>query len=176
MSAVTERLSLEQFRKTYGEDVKPYYEYWDGEAIQKAMPTKLHALLQKILTTVLEELGLYSYPELTLRIDPNWEPVPDVAATLKNFDGPYPTAAVDVVVEVLSPPDAFILLEEKCERYAAMGVTDILVFDPVDRKAWSWDRTMKSLIRVSEANLPLRSNGSKIDLADLWRRFDSRLN
>jgi Uma2 family endonuclease len=174
MSAGTQHLTIEQFRNIYGE-TKPYYEYWGGAAIQKAVPTKLHSKLQKLLANVLAELGFHSFTELTLRIDPTWEPIPDVAATVEDFDGPYPTAPVDVVAEVLSPQDTFTLVEEKCERYAAAGVTDILVFDPVDRKAWKWDKTLGGLIRTSGEFMRLDSKRSAIDMETLWARFGSEL-
>ena len=48
MSAVTDKVTLEQFRAAYAE-YKPYYELLNGEAVQKALPTKLHAILQGVL-------------------------------------------------------------------------------------------------------------------------------
>src|SRR6476661_7214350 len=102
MSIAVQRFTLEEFRNVYGDDVKPRYEFWDGEAIQKAVPTKLHAKLQKLLANVLAELGFYSFTELTLRVEPTWEPIPDVAATVEDFDDPYPTKSVEVIAEVLS--------------------------------------------------------------------------
>ncbi len=33
MAAATQHLTLEQFRVAYGENLKPHYEYWDGEAV-----------------------------------------------------------------------------------------------------------------------------------------------
>lgn len=173
MSIAVQRFTLEEFRNVYGDDVKPRYEFWDGEAIQKAVPTKLHAKLQKLLANVLAELGFYSFTELTLRVEPTWEPIPDVAATVEDFDDPYPTKSVDVIAEVLSPQDTFSLVEEKCERYAMSGVTDVLVFDPVDRKVWRWERTLNSLIRIAEQTIRLNSNESVMDLRNIWTRFDS---
>ena len=173
MPAALQRFTLKEFRETYGDDVKPRYEFWDGEAIQKAVPTKLHAKLQKLLANVFAELGFYSFTELTLRVSPAWEPVPDVAATLEDFDQPYPAKATDVIAEVLSPQDSFSIVEEKCERYAIAGASDVLVFDPIDRKVWKWGHTLNSLIRVTEPALRLNSNQSAMDLQKLWLRFDS---
>ena len=173
MSTAVQRLTLDEFRSVYGEDVKPHYEFWNGEAIQKAVPTKLHAKLQRLLGNVFAELGFYSFTELTLRADLTWEPILDVAATVEDFDGPYPVKSVDVVAEVLSPQDTFSLVEEKCERYASLGIADVLVFDPVDRKLWRWERSLRSLIRVYEPTVRLNSNQSIMDLHNIWARFDS---
>jgi Uma2 family endonuclease len=49
MAGIAEQqLTLEEFRDRYA-DRKPYFEYWDGQAIQKSVPTKLHAKLQQII-------------------------------------------------------------------------------------------------------------------------------
>ncbi len=66
MSAIATPLSLKQFRDRFGNGAKPNYEFWDGEARQKAMPTKRHAKLQKLLSNILAELGFYSFTELSL--------------------------------------------------------------------------------------------------------------
>jgi hypothetical protein len=43
--ATATHLSLEEFHRLY-DGVKPNYEYWFGEAIQKPMATNLHGVLQ----------------------------------------------------------------------------------------------------------------------------------
>lgn len=135
MSAVSEKVTLAQFRSTYA-DCKPYYELLDGQPLQKALPTQLHAILQGVLYLVLRELGFRSMTELTLAISETWEPTPDVCGLLERHDGkPYPTKPVAVVIEVLSPRDPFNRVTEKCRRYCEWGVADILVFDPVGRQA-----------------------------------------
>jgi Uma2 family endonuclease len=104
MGSATHLLTLEEFRCRYAEE-KPYYEYWFGEAVQKSVPTWLHTLLARILADALDRAGYASGPELELRIDPNWQPKPDVAAAL-TVEIPYPTKPIDVVAEVLSPCSA----------------------------------------------------------------------
>ena len=59
MKAVADKLTLERFRANYA-DCKPYYELLDGQAVQKGLPTKRHALLQAILSSLLTELGFKS--------------------------------------------------------------------------------------------------------------------
>jgi Uma2 family endonuclease len=90
-------LTLEEFRVRYAGE-KPYYEYWAGEAIQKSMATFLHGLIQKILMRLLDDLGYESASEVTLRIDNEYEPVPDVIAVEPPLPDPYPTHAFAVVV------------------------------------------------------------------------------
>src|SRR5581483_3082981 len=102
MATATAQLTLHQFREQYANESG--YEYWFGEVVRKAVPTWLHALLQQLLGDVLIQAGYRSGPELTLRIDPEWEPRPDVAASLV-IEQPYPTKPIDIVAEVLSPED-----------------------------------------------------------------------
>ena len=91
MPAVEERkLSLEEFRARFtGEE--PYFEYWDGEAVQKTAPTRLHSLIQNILVRLLDALGYDAGQEITLKLDPAYEPIPDVIAAEGSIGDPYPT-------------------------------------------------------------------------------------
>ena len=102
MATATSQLTLRQFREQYASESG--YEYWFGEVVRKAVPTWLHALIQKILCLYLDGAGYESAAELELGIDPEWEPRPDVAASLV-IEQPYPTAPIDIVAEVLSPED-----------------------------------------------------------------------
>jgi hypothetical protein len=65
MKAVADELIRERFRDM-DMDCKPYYELLNGEALQKAVPTKLHSFLQTVLAFLLKELGFKSLTELTL--------------------------------------------------------------------------------------------------------------
>lgn len=125
MSVAADRLTRERFREIYAQR-KPYFELLDGEAVQKSVPTKLHSILQFVLSVLLKELGFKSRPELTLAIDPSWEPTPDVCGILGAEEDPYPTRAVAVAIEVLSPDDRFTRVVQKCRKYAEWGVQDIL--------------------------------------------------
>jgi Uma2 family endonuclease len=65
---------------------------------------------------MLKELGFKSRPELTLAIDESWEPRPDVGGILGPEEDPYPTPAVAVAIEVLSPEDRFTRVIQKCRK------------------------------------------------------------
>ena len=160
-------LTLNEFRQRYAE-AKPYYEYWFGEAVQKSVPTVLHVLLVTILLFALDRAGYESGPELELRIDADWQPKADVAAWTE-VDGPYPTKAVDVVVEVLSPEDRMQRVIAKCRQYERIGIRSIFVMDPEFHDAWQWRQ--ENLQRISAMTLP---NGNQIATADLWAELDRR--
>ncbi len=170
MATATAQLTLHQFREQYANESG--YEYWFGEVVRKAVPTWLHALLQQLLGDVLIQAGYRSGPELTLRIDPEWEPRPDVAASLV-IEQPYPTKPIDIVAEVLSPEDRMSRVFEKCRLYARAGIGQIYLFDPELRFAWEWSRENENLERIAEMRLP---NGKTISVQAIWEELDRRLS
>jgi Uma2 family endonuclease len=168
MASSTTDLSVEQYHQQYGD--QPGYEYWFGEVICKAVPTWLHALLQGLLVEFLVKAGYAAGSELELRIDPHWEPRPDVVGSL-SIEEPYPTKPVDIVAEVLSPDDRMDALFERCAQYARIGIGQIFVFNPRTYTAWAWDKTKRNLERVDSLKL---GNGEAIELSALWNEMDRR--
>jgi Uma2 family endonuclease len=170
MATATHLLTLEEFHARYDGE-KPYYEYWFGEAVQKSVPTWLHILLQQIIGDLLTRAGYKAGPELELRIDPQWQPKPDVAGTLISIPGPYPTQPIDIVAEILSPDDPMTRVYEKCRQYDRIGIGQIFVLDPETRTAWEWSRETHNLERISTMAL---GNGQKIELETIWDELDRR--
>jgi Uma2 family endonuclease len=171
MAAGTQLLTLEEFRLRYA-DEKPYYEYWFGEAIQKAAATTSHGVLQSILCRFLDRAQYRAVLEVELRIDPHWQPIPDVLASLSPLERPYPTKPVEVVIEVLSHTDAMSLVHEKCRNYERIGFQQIFVLDPEFRKGWEWSRETQNLERINSLRL---TNGKSIELAEVWQELDKEL-
>ncbi len=101
MASELQLLTLQEFRARYA-GCKPHFEYWNGEPVQKAMPTWLHSLMQGLTRDLLREAGYKSGVEIELRISEDWEPVPDVIGATR-IEQPYPTKPVEIVVEILSP-------------------------------------------------------------------------
>jgi len=167
MATVTQPLTLEEFRSQFRRQ-KPYFEYWFGQPIQKTMPTWLHGVLQGVMLEILRQAGYKSGSEVELRIDPQWEPVPDVIATLKPIKD-YPTEPVEIVVEILSPDDKLIYVVNKCRHYERIGVEQVFVLDPVEKFAWQW--RAGGLEAITQLLLP---NGAMVVVDEIWRRLDER--
>jgi Uma2 family endonuclease len=132
MASVTGKLSFAEFQLKYAQSERSH-EYWDGEAIPKAMPTAIHAVLQALLCRLLWQAGYKSGSEVELRIDPRYHPKPDIYATTSKVEVPYPTRAVEVVIEILSPDDSMSHLLEKCRLYEQWGFSYVCVVDPDSR-------------------------------------------
>ncbi len=164
MLAAAENLSLAEFQAKY-EKGDQSFEYWHGRAIPKGMPTWLHGLLQRIVMELLTEAGYIAGSEVELRIVADAHPKPDVIATTGDVEEPYPTKAVDVVVEILSPDDPMDFLLEKCRSYQAWGFADIYVVDPRSRLLYSWSGS-----GLQEANCL-----TSIPATRIWERLDQSL-
>src|SRR5689334_7310253 len=100
MPAVAEKLTFPEFESKY-ERSERSYENWYGAAFPKGIPTWIHGLLEGIIMQLLGEAGYLAGAEVELRIVPDAHPKPDVIATTGEIEDPYPTKAVDVVVEIL---------------------------------------------------------------------------
>jgi len=165
--AVKERkLSLEEFHNRYSGE-KPYFEYWDGEAVQKSMPTRLHALIQKILVGLLDAMGFDSGQEITLKLDPAYEPIPDVIAADGRIEDPYPTEPFEVAIEILSPQDPFSRVLRKCRLYEKWGIRQVVVVDPQARLVWSYENGSPR-----ETDIVVRRGERVITAQELWEEVD----
>ncbi len=164
MAAVTEKLSFADFQGKYGRCERSY-EYWNGEAVPKAMPTWIHGLLQAILCRLLWQAGYKSGSEVELRIDSKFCPKPDVIATRGKIETPYPTRAVEVVIEILSQEDSMALVLEKCDSYARWGFQYIYVIDSGTRRVFQW----------SGRGLETKDSLVTIPAEQIWSAFDREL-
>jgi Uma2 family endonuclease len=167
MPAVAERkLSLEEFHARYDGE-KPYFEYWDGEAVQKSMPTGLHALIQKVLMRLLDAIGFESFSEVTLKLDPDYEPIPDVIAVEDQAVDPYPTEPFEIAIEILSPADPFARVVRKCGLYEKWGIRQIIVVDPKARLVWSFENGL-----LGKTDVVARRGDRVITAQELWAEVD----
>jgi Uma2 family endonuclease len=168
VAAQPQPLTLAQFDAMYSSQ-KPYYEYWYGQAIQKAMPTKLHSALQVILALILREIGLLALTELRINLGDEARPLPDVAGFAQPFAGMYPTEPFEAAIEILSPDDSMQYLMRKCRRYAQWGIQNIFVFDPEDRVGLKWNRDTDGLDSISELIVDGRT---PVPLSRIWSELD----
>lgn len=158
----TTLVSVEEFLK---QSAKPACEYLDGVLHQKPVPTKLHALVQFLLVTLLRRQGVEALAEVTVRLSETRFLVPDVIADVRIQD-PYPTAPVRLCAEVLSPEDRLSAAFAKCEEYHAWGVPYCWVVDPVKRTGWEYHAGLDP-VRV-EAGGSLRAGALSVEMTELF--------
>jgi Uma2 family endonuclease len=168
MATATTHLTLEEFDQQYGHESG--WEYWFGEAVRKPVPTWYHAILQIVLSNLLFEAGYFAGGEIDLKVDPDWQPRPDVLGNTA-ISGRYPTQPVDIVIEVLSD-DQFRYLTDKCGHYQRIGIERIYVADPEERKLWKWNSDQRHLDLVNKIELP---NGRSLTSSLIWTEFEKRV-
>jgi Uma2 family endonuclease len=164
MPGATEKLTFPQFQSKY-ERSERSYEYWYGEAIPKGMPTWIHGLLQGIIMQLLSEAGYLAGAEVELRIVPDAHPKPDVIGTKGEIEHPYPTKAVDVVVEILSSDDPMPYVLEKCQAYKTWGFEYIYVLNPASRHLFRWIGTA---LEISDTLVSIPG-------ARIWQQLDEAM-
>ncbi|MGA8593806.1 MAG: Uma2 family endonuclease [Bryobacteraceae bacterium] len=164
MATAADRLSLAEFQVKYGHSDRAY-EYWHGEAIPKGMPTWIHGFLQGLLLALLRAAGYKTGGDVELRIAPDAHPRPDVIATKGKMEIPYPTKAVEVVIEVLSPDDTMPHILRKCSAYHEWGFEFIGVVDPESRKVYQW----------TGRALETTTNLASISVDEIWSALNKAL-
>ncbi len=167
-------LSLDDFHRLY-DGVKPYHEYWYGQAIPKARASTLHGLLQTVLLTWLFERGWKAAAEVTLKISPDVELIPDGIATRGPVQQPYPTRPVEVCIEILSPDDRLQKALQKGRFYVDWGVSDVWIIDPARRTAWMVTRDNREGIAVPPEGSLTAGEDTQIPLPELFARLNKFL-
>ena len=126
---------------------KPETEWVRGRALQKVSPKTAHSFLQGALTIELTRWAKGRGrvgPEWRFRVAPPGELrrplVPDVAYVsnerlqdLSDEDLQVPPLAPDVAVEILSPDDRRIDLDDKIATFLRAGSSLVIIVDPQER-------------------------------------------
>jgi Uma2 family endonuclease len=129
--------------------IKPAIEWINGKAVQKLMPTDLHAILQLAFARFIDSWVKASDQkrgkvgtEWRFTLPPNvYETeslVPYVAYLATYFDLPksdrtYPTIPPDIAVEILAPGDDLAQVAERRTFLLWWGVKLVVIADPVGR-------------------------------------------
>lgn len=139
---------------------KPETEWVRGRALQKTSGTRSHALVQlaiaMALSTWARDRGEV-VPGWRFRVTPPGEPTrplaPDVAYVmierlrgLSDGDLEVPRFAPDVAVEVLSPDDQRLDVDDTIATYLAAGSSLVIVLDPGTKTAELHDSTGASML------------------------------
>ena len=161
MATASHKLTYEEFAEKYS-DLEATYEFWYGEAVRKGMPTWVHGLLQQIIMGLLHEAGFVAASEVELRIEADAHPKPDVIATKTKPSGRYPTAGLDVVIEILSEDDKYALVQRNCRKYQEWGFRNIYLVEPTDRSVVEWR---------DGAQIPVTTMAG-VPVEEIWKRLD----
>jgi Uma2 family endonuclease len=134
MASVTLIPVSEYLKTTY----RPDCDYIDGELRERNVGEPAHAFMQGILCTIFNNnrraWGIVAAPELRVRVAERHYRIPDV--TVMRRSDPVVRVAPLICIEVVSPSDTLVSLQDQVEDYRRMGVSHVWVVDPIGRHAY----------------------------------------
>jgi len=116
-------------------------DYIDGELQERSVGELSHSFLQGILVAIFNAnrraWGIVAGTELRVQVGARRYRVPDVCV-LRQSDpkDPIVKTAPLICIEVLSPEDRLLRVQERFDDYAKMGVEHMWLIDPIRRQAW----------------------------------------
>ena len=133
-------------------------EWVDGEVIERSFPMRDHARAQVELVLVTPShyggKSLYRYTELRVRIGTHYRVI-DFCIYKDRPSAQCPTVPPFLAVEILSPDDAMSKVVSKFAEYAAWGVAQIWLADPMSRQFYRYDRRLVPMDELSVPELGL---------------------
>jgi Uma2 family endonuclease len=117
-------------------------EFVHGEVIEKTMPPKSHAKIQKALLLLFSQWeaskGLCALPELRCAVAPGVYRLPDVTVFRGEPEEETPSAPAYAAIEILSPDDRMAAVLAKLHEYREWGVAHIWLIDPDARRIYEF--------------------------------------
>lgn len=174
MAAATQLpISVSEYLHT---SYRPDCDYVDGVVEERNLGEFDHASVQRALLVwfIQQEgkLGVRAYPELRVQVSPTRFRVADIcvlstAAPREQIIQTPPVA----IIEILSPEDRVSRYLTRLEDYRRMGVRNVWVVDPAERKGFDFS----SGSWIETASFADAATGLRLDLAALFASIDDAL-
>ena len=153
----------------------PDCDFVDGVLLERNVGEKDHSVLQGEVFSWFRQrrraLGVAAFPELRIRIRPARFRVPDVTVVLlPEPDEQVLTQAPYICVEILSPEDTLPRLQSRIDDYLEMGVPNVWVLDPTERRAWT--ASPSGLTEVRDGILRTLDARIALPIAELYAERD----
>ena len=152
----------------------PDCEYVDGEIKERTVGEIPHGGLQDLFSVIFRQnratWGLRTIPEQRVQVSATRFRIPDISVLLPENSRDLIVHVPPVIcIEILSREDTLSGLQGKIDDYLGMGVQNIWIVDPWERRAWTADR--KGLHCV-DTELTLPTSNVFIPLQTLWNELD----
>ncbi len=155
--ATLTQLPLDQYLAT---SYRPDCDYIDGKIEERNLGEREHARLQTALILWLgprvKAWNLEVLTEQRIRVSPERVRIPDIC--LVALDLPYEkviTAPPVAIIEILSPEDRVVRYNDRLEDYRRMGVANIWVVDPEERRGFDWSAGWQERTRFAALQGPV---------------------
>ncbi|ELR96756.1 type II toxin-antitoxin system BrnA family antitoxin [Gloeocapsa sp. PCC 73106] len=158
MRSPTTSPALEIFLRQPNIEASPSWEFINGEAQQKPMPTLFHSRVQRNLVNSINQqtTDYEAIQELRCIISP-LSPVPDIAivksTNLPKEDGPLQNAP-DWIIEIRSPDQSTLNLQSKILHCLSNGTQLAWLIDLQRQQIWVWQGAELPITYAGEDLLP----------------------
>jgi Uma2 family endonuclease len=157
MPATTTTL-LTEFLAQPNIEASPAWEFINGTACQKTMPTLFHSRLQRNLVNwINQHTDRYEAIQELRCIIPPISPVPDISVIATNrlpqSDGPF-EGAPDWLIEIRSPDQSILDLQNKILHCLSNGTQLAWLIDIQRQQIWVWQTEELPLVYTNADTLP----------------------
>jgi Uma2 family endonuclease len=179
MGATSALVSLDEYLNTAYE---PDRDFVDGVLLERNVGTQRHGLLQTFLILFfgpyIKSHRIALFTETRLRVDAasGRHRIPDVMIVEAPYSkGKVVTDVPAIIVEIKSPDDTFDGIVDRCFDYERLGVGNIVVMDPDNKRAWlfqqgNWRLLTGDIIRLNLArqviDFPFSQLFAELDVVD----------
>ena len=162
---------LDHFLAQPNIEESPAWEFINGRSQQKPMPTLFHSRLQRNLVNAINQHSqIYEAIQELRCIVPPFSPVPDIAVIaierLSDTDGPF-EGAPDWLIEIRSPDQSTIKLQEKILHCMSQGTQLAWLIDIQKQQLWAWEAQELPLIYAGDEQLPTLDEMLVISVTDI---------
>ncbi len=130
-------ISVEEYLTT---SYRPDCDYIDGHIEERNLGEKDHSNLQMIVSAYLftrrKQWGITVLPGQRVQVKPNHFRVPDLCVIAGETDEQIITRPPFLCVEIVSPQDRMIRIQQRVHDYLEMGVQYVWVLDPQSKTAY----------------------------------------
>jgi Uma2 family endonuclease len=158
--------TLETFLQQANIENSPAWEFIQGKAKQKPMPTLFHSRLQRnLVNKINSQSKTYEAIQELRCLVPPLSPVPDIVVVksdrLPQEDGPL-QGSPDWLIEIRSPDQSMLDLQTKILHCLSNGTQLAWLIDIQRQQIWVWENQELPLIYAGEDQLPCLDNISDL--------------
>jgi Uma2 family endonuclease len=154
---------------------RPDCDYVDGRIEERNLGEHDHGLLQAILAALFTNNRVVwqvrTVTDVRTQVKSARFRVPDVSVLRANAPRePIIRHPQLIAIEILSPEDRLIRLQDRIDDYIEFGIENVWVIDPESRKAWTADRAGLHLMQNGE--LTVAGTPIRVVLGELFAELD----
>ncbi|GBF81547.1 Uma2 family endonuclease [Aphanothece sacrum] len=170
--------TLDAFLKQPNIETSPAWEFIQGQAKQKPMPTLFHSRLQRnLVNKINSQSKAYEAIQELRCIVPPLSPVPDIVVVkndrLWDEDGPL-QGSPDWLIEIRSPDQSTLDLQKKILHCLSNGTQLAWLIDIQRQQIWVWQNQELPLIYAGTDILPTLDNLSDLTVKAIMAMTQQR--